>query len=116
MHAGKGRGHPSNLCSTVCDQIIELRCQKALSIIVDEIKLAKYLSLSVDSTPDIAHVDQLTVIDIECCERSSVKQLLKFILVFSHAGAEMVEIVLQFLDEHSINIEDCRGLTVILST
>ena len=30
--------------------------------IIKKIKIAKYVSISVDSTPDISHVDQLTII------------------------------------------------------
>ena len=61
-HANKGRGHASYLSSTICEEMIELMGQKVLSVIVDEIKTAKYFSISVDSTPDIMHVDQLTLI------------------------------------------------------
>ena len=32
------------------------------SKIVEEVKLAKYYGLSIDSTPDIAHIDQMTLI------------------------------------------------------
>ena len=58
----KGRGHTSYLSSTICEEVIELMGEKVMSVIVDEIKTAKYFSISVDSTPDIMHVDQLTII------------------------------------------------------
>ena len=61
-HANKGRGYAFYLSSTICEKMIELMDQKVLSVIVVEIKTAKYFSISVDSTPDIMHVDQLTVI------------------------------------------------------
>lgn len=61
-HANKGRGHTSNLSSTICEEVIELMGQKVLSVIVDEINSAKYFSISVDSMSDVMHVDQLTVI------------------------------------------------------
>ena len=35
---------------------------RLLDNIVTEVKSAKYFSVSVDSTPDISHVDQLTCI------------------------------------------------------
>ena len=60
-HANKGLGHTSYLSSTVCEEVIELMGHKVMSTIINEIKRAKYY-ISVDSTPDAMHVDQLTVI------------------------------------------------------
>lgn len=57
-----GRGKPSYLSSTICEEIVKLMGEKVLSEIVNKIKLAKYVSISVDSTPDIAYIDQLTFI------------------------------------------------------
>ena len=57
VHANKGHGHHSYLSSTVCKETIELMGQKVLSIIVHDIKSAKYFS-----TPDIAHLDLLKVV------------------------------------------------------
>ena len=36
--------------------------KKVAAYITAEVKLAKYFSISVDSTPDVTHVDQLTFI------------------------------------------------------
>ena len=85
--------------------------QKVLSVIVSEIKTAKYFSISVDSTPDIAHVDQSTVVIRYVLKDGPVERFLTFIPMFSHTGAEIAKIVLQLLDEHGINITDCRGQT-----
>ena len=41
------------------------------SKIVDEIKAAKYYGLSIDSTPDIAHIDQLTIVLRYCLSNGS---------------------------------------------
>uniref|UniRef100_H2YLB0 HAT C-terminal dimerisation domain-containing protein n=1 Tax=Ciona savignyi TaxID=51511 RepID=H2YLB0_CIOSA len=84
-HANKGRGHASYLSSTICEELIELMGQKVLCVIIDEIKTAKYFSMSVDSTPDIMHVDQLTVV-------------IRYVL---QSGP--------FLEENGINIQNCRG-------
>ena len=43
-------------------EFIEIMGSTVLSVIITELKEAKYFSLSVDSTPDLCHVDQLTVI------------------------------------------------------
>ena len=58
----KGKGRASYLSSTICEEFIKLIGDKLLSVIIAEIQEAKYFSLSVDSTPDLCHVDQLTII------------------------------------------------------
>ena len=61
-----GRGHVSYLSSTIFDEFIELLGATVHEKIVSEIKKAKYFGISTDSTPDIAHIDQLTVIIRYC--------------------------------------------------
>ena len=59
-HGNPVKGHVSYLSSRICDEFIEILASSVHSKIVDEIKAAKYYGLSNDSTPDIAHIDQLT--------------------------------------------------------
>ena len=61
-NANKGRGHTSYLSDTICEEFIELMGNRVFDHIVTELKPTKYFSLSVDPTPDISHVDQLTCI------------------------------------------------------
>uniref|UniRef100_H2ZHP2 TTF-type domain-containing protein n=1 Tax=Ciona savignyi TaxID=51511 RepID=H2ZHP2_CIOSA len=92
-----------------CEELIELMGQKVLCVIIDEIKTAKYFSISVDSTPDIMHVDQLTVVIRYVLQSGPVERFLKFIPIYSHTGSEIARIILQFLEENGINIQNCRG-------
>lgn len=46
----------------MCEEFIQLMGQKVLDEVISREKLAKYFSVSVDSTPDITHVNQLTFI------------------------------------------------------
>lgn len=55
------------------------------------------------------HVDQLTVIIRYVLSDGPIERSVKFIPMFSHTGAETAKIILNFLDENGINIEDCRG-------
>ena len=82
---------------------------KVMSTIINEIKRAKYYSISVDSTPDVMHVDQLTVIIRYVLPSGSVERFIKLIPMFGHRGAEIAEMILSFLDENDIPISDCRG-------
>ena len=60
--ANKGRGTVSYLSKTICEELIILMSEAVKKQIIREIKQAKYWGLVVDSTPDISHVDQLSVI------------------------------------------------------
>ena len=58
------------------EELIAQMGQKVLSAIVAEIKSAKYISISVDSTPDIMHVDQLTLITRYVAQYGPVEQFI----------------------------------------
>lgn len=62
MYANKGWGNVSYLSKTIFEEFIEFLSRKILTQIKNEIKESKYWGLIVDSTPDISHVDQLSVI------------------------------------------------------
>ncbi|XP_059156041.1 zinc finger MYM-type protein 1-like [Physella acuta] len=109
IHANKGRGHTSYISSTICEEMIELMGQKVLSVIVDEIKTAKYFSISVDSTPDVSHVDQLTIVIRYVQDTGPIERFLKFVPMFSHTGSEIANLILTFLEENGIDIKNCRG-------
>jgi hypothetical protein len=83
--------------------------EKVLNEIVERIKRSKYYSISVDSTPDEAHIDQLTVV-IRYMEGSTPKErLLTFIPNCGHSGAAKAKALLEFLDSYKIDISNCRG-------
>lgn len=61
-YANKGKGHTSYLSKTTCEEFIENLGTAVLDRIISELKACKYYSVSLDSTPDVSHVDQLTCI------------------------------------------------------
>ncbi|XP_065664392.1 zinc finger MYM-type protein 1-like [Hydra vulgaris] len=60
--ANKGKDNVNYLSKTICEELTDIMSQKVLTHIITEIKKAKYWGIIVDSTPDIFHVDQLSVI------------------------------------------------------
>jgi len=81
-----------------------------MDAIIKEVKTAKYYSISVDSTPDIAHIDQLTTIVRYVLPTGPVEHFLTFVPMFGHSGYYYItDILLSFLDKKGINIKDCRG-------
>jgi hypothetical protein len=107
--ANKGSGHVNYLSSTICNELITLMGEKVLNEIVERIKRSKYYSISVDSTPDEAHIDQLTVV-IRYKEGSAPKErFLTFVPNCGHSGAAIPKPLLEFLDSYKIDISNCRG-------
>jgi hypothetical protein len=111
-YGNKGRGKPSYLSKTICDEIIHLMARKVRQFVLDELAVAGYFSISVDSTPDNSHVDQLTVI-VRYVSPSSgqpVERFLNFIKMESHTGENLANLVLDYLcNECKIDFSKCRG-------
>uniref|UniRef100_A0A3P9PR07 TTF-type domain-containing protein n=1 Tax=Poecilia reticulata TaxID=8081 RepID=A0A3P9PR07_POERE len=98
-YGNAGSGKPSYLSSQTCEEFIQLM-----------VKMAKYFSISVDSTPDVAHVDQLTfVLRYVSPEGHSQEHFLKFLPIESHTGEALCASVLKVLEEMGIDIANCRG-------
>ncbi|EFN63408.1 Zinc finger MYM-type protein 1, partial [Camponotus floridanus] len=104
-----GRGKASFLSSTICEELIEIMGKKVFMGIIAEVRQAKYYSISIDSTPDVSHVDQLTFIIRYCKNGKSVERFLKFIPIYGHDAENLCEVVIKFLNENDISISNCRG-------
>lgn len=108
-HANKGSGHTNYLSSSVYEEIVNLMGESVQNEIIGRIKKSKYYSLTVDSTPDEAHIDQLTVV-IRYMEGSSPKErFLTFLPNCGHTGFSIANALLDFLGKSNIDIQDCRG-------
>ena len=55
-----GKGQFSYLSNTIMEELISMMAAKDFAEMKTRLRKVKYLSLSVDSTPDAAHTDQLT--------------------------------------------------------
>lgn len=51
-----------SLSPSVCNEFVTLLAREVLNYILKDLRAAKYFSMIVDSTPDISHIDQLTLI------------------------------------------------------
>ena len=56
-----GTEKTSYLSKTICDEFILVMSKKVRNSILNYLRKAGYFSLSVYSTPDLSHIDQLTV-------------------------------------------------------
>ncbi|XP_065645337.1 zinc finger MYM-type protein 1-like [Hydra vulgaris] len=108
-HGNSGKGNTSYLSANICEEFICLMGNKVLSEIISELKKAKYYSISVDSTPDLSHVDQLTFTVRYVKDLAPVERFLQFVPIHGHGAEHLETVVLNFLQENEISISDCRG-------
>lgn len=101
----------SYLSSTICNELINLMGQKVMNTIVDQVKGAKYYSISIDSTPDACKIDRCTCIVRYLPQDSCipVERFLKFMDMSAHTAAAICNSLMTFLDEVGIDIHNCRG-------
>lgn len=110
-YGNRGKGNPSYLTANVYEELIALMGDKVLLAIVNEVLTAKHYSISVDSTPDVSHVDQLTFTVRYVKECDPVERFLQFIPVRSHGAENLADVVIRFLQDNGIPLSDCRGQT-----
>ena len=73
--------------------------------IENEVKKAKYYSITVDFTPELTHVNQLTLQD----DGTIVERFLKFIDSNEQHDAESItNLILPTLTKYDINLDNCR--------
>lgn len=83
--------------------------KKVFAVILEELQAARYYSISVDSTPDISHTDQLAFCIRYVKGEGAVERFLQFIPIKQHKSEYLCEIVLSFLRTYGIDIMNCRG-------
>lgn len=105
----RGKGSTSYLSANICNEFINLMGQQVLKTIVKELKSAKYYSISVDSTPDLSHVDQLTFIVRYVKDGQPIERFLQFLPMDEHNAQYLADTILNFFESLDIPIKDCRG-------
>ena len=96
MFVNKGRDHTLYLASTICEELISLMGSKVLDIIIEELKSAKFYLVSVDSTPDVTHSDQLTSIVCYVLPTGPKERFLRFLPMIGHTGQVIAEMIQAF--------------------
>lgn len=93
----------------ICEEFVSIIAAHVRVIIHREIIDAEYYSISVDSTPDISHVDQLTFCIRYVKSGAIVERFLDFIPIHGHTSEYLADTVLNYLKDNDIDIMKCRG-------
>uniref|UniRef100_A0A8C5N011 DUF4371 domain-containing protein n=1 Tax=Leptobrachium leishanense TaxID=445787 RepID=A0A8C5N011_9ANUR len=107
--ANKGKGCTSYLSANVCEELIQITGKKILEVVINHVKRAKYYSVSVDSSEDASHIDQLTVVLRFLEGNQPVERFVTFLPSTGHKGEEMANALLTFLNDVGLTIQECRG-------
>jgi hypothetical protein len=97
------------LSVNICNEFINIIGKEVLTTIINEINAAKYYSISVDSTSDLSHIDQLTFIVRFVKDGKPIERFLLFLPIEEHKALYMTDTVLNFLENLKIPIKNCRG-------
>lgn len=108
-YAKCGTGTVNYLSSTICDEFIDIISTNIRSMIINDIKEAKYYALIIDSTPDVSHVDQLTVVIRYVLPNDIQEIFLAFLPITSHTGEYHEEAVVAYLKDINIDIMNYRS-------
>ncbi|XP_063819165.1 uncharacterized protein LOC135057201 [Pseudophryne corroboree] len=100
------------------NELIQLLSNIIKEEILKSAQVAKYFSIIIDCTPDVSHVEQMTMILrfvniaslTDDCEPVRIKEhFLGFLPLKETTGAGMTEIILHHLEEMSLPVVNIRG-------
>lgn len=105
-----GHGNCNYLSNTICEELVVLMAKRVSKTIIDETKRSKYYSIIIDSTPDVSHIDQLAfLVRYISPEGIPSERFLKYIPSAGHKSMNLEMAVISTLEEHNLDITDCRG-------
>lgn len=91
------------------EEVISVICEQVLEEVIARVKRSKYYSISLDSTPDESHVDQLTLVLRYMENDGPVERFVTFMADTGHKAEDMFDALMEFLQAHDLDITDCRG-------
>lgn len=99
------------MSGTILEELIEHVGDAVFERILEELKSAKFYSISVASRPDVSHIEKLTCVLRYVLPRGPVERFFTFLQPTRHTGEELGEQSSDLLHckEHSIPIEDCEA-------
>lgn len=103
-YSNSGSGKSNNLSHTTYGELITIMADSVRREVVNPVSDTIYYSLFVDSTPDVAHVDQLTVILRYVSNEGIIhERFLSLIPIENHDAKSMEVTVVSFFDKLSFS-------------
>lgn len=107
------------LSSDLQNEFISACGELVRTTIIKELKGAKYFSIIVDATPDSSHTEQITFIlrylSWDDDSFNMEERFVEFMDCNKKTGAEISQLILRFLQNHDLDIDDCRGKVMIMA-
>ncbi|KAF2894845.1 hypothetical protein ILUMI_11315 [Ignelater luminosus] len=105
----EGKERMYYMSSTTCDEFIKHMAMSVREEFSSEIKNTKYFLIIMNSTPDISHADQLSVVLRYVLENGSpVERFVTFVSKIGHKAVSMKTAVLNSIENLSLDIQNCR--------
>ncbi|KAL4089440.1 hypothetical protein QTP88_024475 [Uroleucon formosanum] len=109
-YGNPGKGNTSYLSFYTYEQFISIMSEKVLETIIKEVKAVTYFSISIDSTPDITHIDQLSfIIRYVLPNGEPVECFIGFIDDAGHKAESLTEAIFSILKKYDLNVCFLRG-------
>lgn len=102
----RGSGHTNYLSSTIMEELINVMGKKVNDETISRVKSSKYYSVSLDSTADESHVDQLTLVLRYIENDAPAERFVTFMGNKGHKAREMFDALMEFLTEHDLSRPD----------
>lgn len=83
--------------------------EKVVNHIIKEIKESKYLSISINSTPDISHVVKVAFIICYVNNGVPFERFLEFLSNTGQKSEDLENTVIHDLESHTLDLKNCRG-------
>ena len=96
------------LSKTVYEELIEIMGKHMQGEIVSQINI-KYYSIVADSTPDVAHFDQLVIVVRYCYSGKPCDRFLTFLRIQNYLSITLFNAVQKILCELKLPLENIRG-------
>lgn len=99
------------LSKTIYEEIVEIMGKQVQKTIIDQINSndTKYYAIIVDSTPDLAHTDQMAIIIRYCFEGQVFERFVTFIKIENHTSRTLFEKIKGFLNDMNLLLINIRG-------
>ncbi|KAJ8670664.1 hypothetical protein QAD02_001923 [Eretmocerus hayati] len=110
-YAGCGSGKVSYLSNTICGKIIGMIGSRILAEEVARIKKSGIYGVSIDSSLEVMHRDQLGMKFRYLEGYEPVEKFVTFLPNVGYKGIEMFDALESFLEDNSIYLKDCRCQT-----